>query len=56
MKMKLNKSVETMTRGKRSHDPDFRISSDRVLRFRGKEFTFHLDLWFQVKKLSGVDK
>jgi len=50
--MKLNKSVETMTRGKRSHDPDFRISSERVLRFRNKEFTFHLDLWFTTKNLA----
>tara|TARA_B100000073_G_scaffold73779_1_gene55455 strand:- start:1215 stop:1379 length:165 start_codon:yes stop_codon:yes gene_type:complete len=54
--MKLNKSVETMTRRKKTHDPDFGISSNRVLKFRGKEYTFHLDLWFKVKKLSGEGK
>jgi hypothetical protein len=54
--MRLNKSVETMTRRKKTHVPDFGISSNRVLRFRGKEYTFHLDLWFKVKKLSGEGK
>jgi hypothetical protein len=50
--MKLNKSVETMTRRKRSHDPDFRISSERVLRIWNKEFIFHLDFWFKVKEIK----
>jgi hypothetical protein len=51
--MKLNKSVETMTRRKKSCVPDFGISSDRVLKFRKREYTFHLDFWIKVKKLSG---
>jgi len=51
--MKLNKSVETMTRRKRSHDPDFGISSERILRFRNKEYTFRLDFWIKVKKIKG---
>tara|TARA_B000000437_G_scaffold104041_1_gene75569 strand:+ start:938 stop:1105 length:168 start_codon:yes stop_codon:yes gene_type:complete len=55
--MKLNKSVETMTRRKRSHDPDFRISSERILKLWGREYNFHLDLWFSTKSLkSGESK
>jgi hypothetical protein len=57
MEMKLNKSVETMTRRKKkTHDPNVGIFSEKVLKFRGKEYTFHLDMWFKVKKLSGENK
>ena len=48
--MKINKGVEAMTRRRTSHDPDFRISSERILKLGKREITLHLDFWFKVKK------
>ena len=47
--MEINKGVTAMRRRK-SHDPDFRISSERILKLGNKEITFHLDFWFKVKE------
>jgi hypothetical protein len=48
--MKINKGVEAMTRRRKSHDPDFRISSERILKLGKREIVLHLDFWFKVKK------
>jgi len=48
--MKINKGVEAMTRRRQSHEPDFRVSSERILKLGRKEITLHLDFWFKIKK------
>jgi hypothetical protein len=54
--MKINKGVEAMTRRRKSYVPDFKISSERVLRLGNKEYTFYLDFWFKVKKLKSGER
>jgi hypothetical protein len=50
--MKINKGIEVMTRRNSYDEPDFRISSERVLKLGNKQIKFHLDFWFRVKNLK----
>lgn len=54
--MKINKGVEAMTRRRKSHDPNFRVSSERILKLGNKEITLHLDFWFKVRKTQNGER
>jgi hypothetical protein len=54
--MQINKGVQAMLRGRKSYDPDFKISSERVLKLGKQEIRYHLTFWFKVTKQSGEIK
>jgi len=54
--MQINKGVQAMTRGRKSYDPDFKISSERVLKLGQKEIRYHFSFWFRITTTPGETK
>jgi hypothetical protein len=50
--MKINKGVQAMIRGRKLEDPDFKISSKKILKVGNLEIQYDLNFWFKVRKIQ----
>jgi len=46
--MQINKGVDAMIRGRKSYDPDFKISSEKVLKLGQREIRYHFSFSFKI--------
>lgn len=50
--MRINKSVEAMKRQKEFYAPNFKISSEKILKLGNRQFHFCFNFWFKIKNTS----